>query len=787
MKSLHLLMLLASVATVPTALAGNLTLRYDLPAKYFEEALPIGNGNLGAMVYGRDSVEKVSLNDITLWTGEPDPLADRPDPRPVIEAIRTALDVENYALADSLQRTLQGHYAQNYQPLGTLRIAFTDRNGTPQPASPTAAYERTLDISRALATTRSGERTSQVFASMPDSVIALRISDPKGIYATLSLESKIPTVEFAASADEITADGYAAYTSKPGYSHEAEKSFRYDPSRGIHFRTILKVIAPKGTVTAQGSSLRLNGCKEATVLITNVTSFNGYDRDPVTDGRDYKSLAQSRIDKASRLSWSELQSRAEKAYRQLFDRVSLDLGATAPEIAALTTDRQLLSYCDNSDINPDLEELYFQFGRYLLISCSQTPGVPANLQGLWNEQMLPPWSSDYTTNINAEENYWGAELTNLSEMHHSLLGFVDNLQRAGRHAARTQCGVDRGWCLGHNTDMWAMANMIGEGNDNPQWANWPMGGAWMATHIWEAWLFNRDRAQLEAHYPALKGAAEFCLGWLIDSDGTLITSPSTSPEHSFKAPDGHSWPTMKCSASDMALIRECLTDARDAAVELGRDSELVAEIYAALPRLQKYQIRPDGALQEWYLNYPDEDPHHRHQSHMIGLYPGHHISVDATPELAAACSKALDIRGSETTGWSAGWRVNLRARLREADKAYAMYRRLLRYVSPDGYKGPDRRRGGGTYPNLFDAHTPFQIDGNFGGSAGVAEMLVQSTPTSVTLLPALPKQWDSGSVKGLRTRTGHTLDLTWRDGRVVSYHLTPLPNACPDPTVNLPK
>ena len=301
MKSLHLLMLLASVATVPTALAGNLTLRYDLPAKYFEEALPIGNGNLGAMVYGRDSVEKVSLNDITLWTGEPDPLADRPDPRPVIEAIRTALDVENYALADSLQRTLQGHYAQNYQPLGTLRIAFTDRNGTPQPASPSATYERTLDISRALATTRSGERTSQVFASMPDSVIALRISDPKGIYATLSLESKIPTVEFAASADEITADGYAAYISKPGYSHEAEKSFRYDPSRGIHFRTILKVIAPKGTVTAQGSSLRLNGCKEATVLITNVTSFNGYDRDPVNDGRDYKSLAQSRIDKASRL------------------------------------------------------------------------------------------------------------------------------------------------------------------------------------------------------------------------------------------------------------------------------------------------------------------------------------------------------------------------------------------------------------------------------------------------------------------------------------------------------
>ena len=366
-----------------------------------------------------------------------------------------------------------------------------------------------------------------------------------------------------------------------------------------------------------------------------------------------------------------------------------------------------------------------------------------------------------------------------------LLQFAANVSKNGTHAARNHWGVDSGWCLGHNTDIWAMANPIGMGNDSPEWANWAMGSCWVATHIWEHYLFGRDKETLKKYYPTLRGAARFALEWMFERDGELITSPSTSPENRFIAPDGTDWPTSHCSASDMALIRECLLDTRAAALELDTDKELVAEIDAALPRLHPYKIKADGSLLEWWDEYPDRDPQHRHQSHLIGLYPGHHISVESTPELAAACARTLDIKGTETTGWSAGWRINLLARLADGDKAYKMYRRLLRFVTPDLYKGPDRRRGGGTYPNLLDAHTPFQIDGNFGGSAGVAEMLVQSTPATITLLPAIPAQWKSGSVSGLRTRTGHEISMTWSDGKVQTVTLTPSAATLPSTPVTL--
>jgi len=764
--------LITTAITAFSTFAGDLTLKYESPAKYFEETLVIGNGRQGAAIYGGITADHLSLNDITLWTGEPEQNLPLPDPKPTINAIRSALDRRDYAAADSLQRLLQGHYSQNYQPLGNLLITYDNA-----PADTT--YLRTLDLRRALATTKAGSRTTSYFASMPDSVLVVNITDHNGINATISLDTQLPAT-ITAHDERITVSGHAAYHSMPGYSKNAQDSFRYDPARGIHFTTIADVSAKGGKVKTEGNALRVTGADELTIILAAATSFNGFDRDPATMGRDHSRLATARVDAARQHTEATLQHRAETAHRQLFDRVTLDLGTTAPELASLPTDRQLLSYTDNADFNPDLEELYFQFGRYLLICCSQTPGVPANLQGLWNEKMLPPWNSNYTTNINLEENYWGSETTNLPELHLPLLEFIANVAQNGSHAARNHWGVDSGWCLGHNTDIWAMANPIGMGNDSPEWANWAMGSCWLATHIWEHYLFSRDEATLRKYYPALRGAAQFALGWMFERDGELITSPSTSPENRFVAPDGKDWPTDHCSASDIALITECLLDAREAALTLGTDADLVAQIDTALPRMHAYKIKADGSLLEWWHEYPDKDPQHRHQSHLIGLYPGHHISLQATPELAAACAKTLDIKGTETTGWSAGWRINLLARLADGEKAYRMYRRLLRYVSPDGYKGPGRRRGGGTYPNLLDAHTPFQIDGNFGGSAGVAEMIVQSTPTTITLLPAVPAQWASGSVSGLRTRTGHEVALTWKDGKIATATFTPTAAKLPD-------
>lgn len=765
---------LVSAAVALSAMAASAAtpiIYFDRPADFFEETFVIGNGTQGGIIYGNPSRERISLNDITFWTGEPDTTVYSPGAYKAIPEIRAALDAGDYQLAQKLQKKVQGHYTNNYQPIGNLWIDFADKTEA-------SNYARKLKIADATAkvtyTKGDNEITTEYIASAPDSILAVRITAQRPIDFTLSFESPIKKVEVSAAGKGIIAEGGASYSSLPSYvDMPADQKMLYDDARGIRFRTDIRAIAPGASVSPNADgSLTVKGATETVIIVAIATNFNGANNNPANHGTDYQAIASRKADRAERKAYSDILHDHIADYTGFFSRANIDLGESAPELNAMPTDMRLKNYTDNSVYDPDLEELYFDYGRYLLISCSRTPRVPANLQGLWNEYLLPPWSSNYTTNINVEENYWPAEVTGLSELHMPLLSFIKQLPVTGKDTAREYYGVDRGWCLGHNSDIWAITNPVGLNSGDPQWANWNMGGAWIASHIWEHYLFTRDLDFLREYYPTLKGAAEFCLGWMIeDKDGHLITSPSTSPENNFIAPDGKPAATSAGGFADLAMIRQCLADTRDAAKTLGIDSDLIAEIDSALPRIAPYKIGNAGQLQEWAIDFKEQDPHHRHQSHLYGLYPGHHISLDKTPELAKAASTSLEIKGDNTTGWSTGWRVNLLARLAEAEKAYAMYRRLLKYVSPDGYRGPDRRTGGGTYPNLLDAHSPFQIDGNFGGTAGVAEMLIQSTPDTITLLPALPDQWKDGSFSGLRTRSGITVDAEWKDRKASAIRL----------------
>lgn len=746
---------------------GNRELWYTAPAAYWEEALPLGNGRLGAMVFGGITEDVIRMNEDTFWSGYPKE-HEFPDAPAHYKIARDLALAGKYEEAQrEVESYLSGECTDCYLPLADIRLEFPGLEG-----KRVVDYERSLCLKRALSdshfTCEGVTYRKETFISWPDQAMYMKLT--AGVPGTLAFRIGISSQIISDSSLHQnrlmltgTAPGYAA----PLHVQE-EEPVRYgeaDDQKGMRFCVMLSV-ETDGKLIQSGKCLEIQDAGFAVLRCCGATSFNGYDKHPFINGKDETGRCMHDLEKAEKISFEQARKRHIEDYEQYFDRMELQV-SFGEDGAELPTDERIRSfYQDGTDVG--LYELFFHYGRYLMISSSR-PGTQAtNLQGIWNAQMRAPWSSNYTININTQMNYWPAEPCGFSDLHEPLFDMIGELGVTGSRTAEKLYGAG-GFTVHHNTDIWRFSTPVGrKGKETARYAFWPMAAGWFCRHLYEHYEYTLDENFLrEKAYPLLKAAAQFYLDVLVENrDGELVFAPSTSPENCYWK-EGYYGAVTESTAMTQAIIREVFEECLSSAEILGESGEWLENIRLKKGKLKDYAIGKDGRILEWNESVEESEIQHRHISHLYALYPGMRITWEDTPELAEACRKSLEARCDVGTGWSLSWKVNAWARLGDGDHALKLFREQLRFVMPEGSgKNNSYMRGGGVYPNLFDAHPPFQIDGNFGTVSGVAEMFLQSTKEEIQLIPALPQKFHKSVVRGLCARGRVKVDLDIADGKL---------------------